>query len=341
MTKDYEDYEADPPEITVRVRGAQTIALAQAGQSEPNRTIGIGIARCSPKDDFDTDIGSTLAIGRALQDLGRRVEKETLAESDRRTVEKERTNRKSKRHHETGKIRREIRERLRDRLIELAEGRENLQPDAVSPCGHTFLDHAVDAYLGEHGEEGYKILCAALGDEFMDSIVMMEWNALLDSILSNFMAKDSGQGWSDHTDDPREDRMACGHTKVEHEAKVESVPDLLNKIFGDRATVINLADPETEVSDDVVPAEMRDFVNGLIARSDVEGAYLVKPDFAPKTDKPRSREEVKEKMAQVKVDTEGVRLPAAAEVETNDENLSGTSGEDGPAPRGLGRFHNR
>lgn len=43
--------------------------------------VGTGTARCKPGDHFDARIGKYIAIGRAMQDLGRQLEEHGAARS--------------------------------------------------------------------------------------------------------------------------------------------------------------------------------------------------------------------------------------------------------------------
>lgn len=43
--------------------------------------IGVGVARCRPEDLFIGAVGERIALGRAIQDFGRRVEENGLAGS--------------------------------------------------------------------------------------------------------------------------------------------------------------------------------------------------------------------------------------------------------------------
>lgn len=42
---------------------------------------GLGVARCRPDDRFNEKVGSGIALGRALQDLGKRIEEKWLERS--------------------------------------------------------------------------------------------------------------------------------------------------------------------------------------------------------------------------------------------------------------------
>lgn len=59
------EYEGPVTRVVVRLVG---------GRVEEAGLAGTGTARCKPGDHYDRNIGADLALGRALADLGRRIE---------------------------------------------------------------------------------------------------------------------------------------------------------------------------------------------------------------------------------------------------------------------------
>lgn len=56
----------------------------------PGHVEAIGSAKCMEGDDFDSSIGTALAVGRSLQKLGKLLEKNAFNEVHRRDEEKKR-----------------------------------------------------------------------------------------------------------------------------------------------------------------------------------------------------------------------------------------------------------
>lgn len=67
-------------DMNADVRGRTVLVSVKLGVEEKAK-FGYGIAKCRKDDRFDLNIGFNIGLGRALQDLGKRVEEEAISES--------------------------------------------------------------------------------------------------------------------------------------------------------------------------------------------------------------------------------------------------------------------